>query len=305
MHDINEILKKYKVHPKKYIKKGKIIYVEASEKKYIIKENKIDKVILDYLKSRSFNYMPEKLTNKNDKYDIMEYIEEYEIPKEQKIIDLINLVSLLHNKTTHYKETKEDDYKEIYEDINNNIEYLYSYYNDLITIIETKIFMSPSEYLIARNITLIYETLYNTKEQLEKWYKIVKENKKHRLVVLHNNLEIDHILINEKKYLISWNKAKIGMPIIDLLKLYKRTAHDFEFSELLKLYEKNYPLKEEEKRLFFILISLPPKIELKENEYENTKEATKMIEYIYKTKIFISPYNSNERPKNNSHKNEN
>ena len=303
MHEINEILKKYKIHPKKYTKIKNVLYIETSTKKYIIKENKIDKKIIDYLKSRNFNYIPEKITEEKDKYEIMEYIEEYEIPKEQKIIDLINLISLLHNKTTHYKELTENDYKEMYEDISNNIEHLYSYYNDMMTIIETKVYMSPSEYYIARNISLIYEVLYSTKEQLEKWYQIIKNEKKQRQVVLHNNLELDHILINKNKYLISWNKSKIGLPIFDLTKLYKKTAGDIEFEEILKLYEKNYPLKEEEKKLFFILISLPPKIEKKETEYESTKEATRIIEYIYKTKMFVSPYNSNERPENNSHKN--
>lgn len=301
MHEINEILKKYNIHPKKYEKNKNVIYVETDGKKYVVKERKTEQKILEYLKSRSFNYMPERITNEKEKYEIMEYIEEYDIPKEQKIIDLINLISLLHNKTTHYKEAKEDDFKEIYEDINNNIEHLYTYYNDIMTIIETKVYMSPSEYLTARNISLIYETLYNLKEELEKWYKLVKEKKKQRLVVLHNNLEIDHILVNKNKYLISWNKSKIGMPIFDLYKLYKTSALEFEFGELLKLYEKNYPLKEAERKLFFILISLPPKIEKKETEYESTKEAGKIIEYIAKTKEFTSPYDFNKTQKDNSH----
>ena len=304
MHEINEILKKYNLNPKKYIRNKNVIYIETNNKKYVIKKCNTSKTILDYLKSRNFNYLPEKLTDDKE-YEIMEYIEEYDIPKEQKIIDLINLVSLLHNKTTHYKETTEDDYKEIYEDINNNIEHLYSYYNDLMTIIETRIYMSPSQYVIARNISLVYEMLYYAKEELENWYKIVKENKKQRLVVLHNNLRIDHILINKNKYLISWDKSKIGIPIFDLFKLYKNTALEFEFEELFKIYEKNYPLKDDERKLFLILISLPPKIENRETEYENTKEAGKIIEYMYKTKMFVSPYNPNERPKDNTHKNKN
>ena len=32
------------------------------------------------------------------------------MPEEQKMIDMINLVSLLHSKTTFYKEVDEDDY---------------------------------------------------------------------------------------------------------------------------------------------------------------------------------------------------
>lgn len=302
MYEINEILKKYDLHPRKYKKNKKTTYIETENGKYIIKKkNNKNKYIYDYLKSRNFDYIP-KIINENEEYEITTYIEEYNIPKEQKMIDLINLVSLLHNKTTHFKEITEDNYKEIYEDINNNIEHLHSYYEDLITMIETKVYMSPCEYLIARNITKIFETLYFSKKELDNWYDLVKEKTKQRLVVLHNNLELEHFLTNEKKYLISWDKSKIGMPLFDIYKLYKKHALEFEFSEILKLYEKNYPLLEEEKRLLFILISIPQKLELNKTEYENTKEAGKLMDYLYKTEKLISPYYSDKRPENNSHK---
>jgi len=302
MYEINEILKKYDLHPRKYKKNKKTTYIETENGKYIIKKkNNKNKYIYDYLKSRNFDYIP-KIINENEEYEITTYIEEYNIPKEQKMIDLINLVSLLHNKTTHFKEITEDNYKEIYEDINNNIEHLHSYYEDLITMIETKVYMSPCEYLIARNITKIFETLYFSKKELDNWYDLVKEKTKQRLVVLHNNLELEHFLTNEKKYLISWDKSKIGMPLFDIYKLYKKHALEFEFSEIIKLYEKNYPLLEEEKRLLFILISIPQKLELNKSEYENTKEAGKLMDYLYKTEKLISPYYSDKRPENNTHK---
>ena len=235
MNEINELLRKYNLHPQKYIKNKSAIYIETQQEKYIIKEKtKENEYIYDYLKSRNFNYLPTRITNQEDKFQITKYIEQYQIPKEQKIIDLITLVSLLHNKTTHYKEVTEDNYKEIYEDINNNIEHLYSYYNDLMTIIESKVYMSPCEYLIARNISKIYESLYFSKEELGKWYNLVKEKQRQRYTVLHNNLELDHFIINENKYLISWDKAKIGIPVFDIYKLYKKHALDFEFNEILK-----------------------------------------------------------------------
>lgn len=303
MLEINEILKKYELKPRKYTKEKNVTFIETEAGKYAVKEkNRDNKYILDYLKSRNFDYLPPFLNNQEDKYEITRYIEGYSIPNEQRIIDLIDLVCLLHNKTTHYKEVTEDDYKEIYEDINNNIEHLYSYYNDLITIIESKVYMSPCEYLIARNITTIFDSLLFSKEELEEWYALIKEKKKQRLVVLHNNLEINHFIANEKKYLISWNKAKIGIPVFDIYKLYMKHGLEFNFDEIFKRYEKNYPLSKDEKKLFFILISLPKKITLEKTEYENTKEAGKMIDFIYKTKMFISPYYSDKRPENNSHK---
>jgi hypothetical protein len=306
MQEINELLKKYNLKPKCYKKNNKAILIETGNNKYYIKEKTNDnKDIYDYLKNRNFNYIPKIINNPNDEYEITEFIESYNIPNEQKIIDLINLVSLLHNKTTHYKEVTEDDYKEIYEDIKNNIEYLYGYYNDLISVIDTKVFMSPSEYLIARNISKIFKSLNFANEEIEKWYKLVNKKTKKRLVVLHNNLELDHFITNEKQYLINWDKAKIGIPIFDIFKLYKKHGLEYDFTELFKKYEKNYPLYEDERKLFFVLIALPPKLELTESEYEKTKKISKIIDMICKTERFISPYYLNERPKNNTHKQEN
>lgn len=303
MQEINEIIKKYELKPRKYEKNNKTTIIETDRGKYVVKQKtKDNQYIYDYLKTRNFNYIPKMISKKEDKYEITNYIESYNVPEEQKIIDLIELVSLLHNKTTHYKDITEDNYKEIYEDITNNIKHLYSYYNDLITVIESKVYMSPCEYLIARNISKIFETLEFTNQELEEWYKLVKEKKKQRLVVLHNNLELNHFVENEKKYLISWDKAKIDMPIFDIYKLYMKHGLEYNFEEILKIYEKNYPLYEEEKKLLFILIMLPKKITLEKNEYENTKEAGKIIDFIYKTRTLISPYYSNETPKKDTNK---
>lgn len=303
MLKINEILRKYELKPRKYTKNKNVMLIETDTGKYAIKKKtKNNENILDYLNSRNFNYMPKIINTTNEEYEITNYIESYNIPREQKILDLIDLVALLHNKTTHYKEVTEDDYKEIYEDLSNNIEYLYTYYSDIITIIESKVYMSPSEYVLARNISKIFSILGFLREELESWLLLVKEKKKQRLVVLHNNLDLDHFIVNDRNYLISWNKSKVDIPIFDIYKLYLKHSLEFEFDEIFKRYERNYPLYEEERKLFFILILLPEKLEIEESEYENSKKIGKMIDHLYKTEKFISPYYSKERPENNSHK---
>ena len=44
-----------------------------------------------------------------------EYVEDVNISLEQKALDLIKVVALLHSKTTYFKEVTKDKYKEIYE----------------------------------------------------------------------------------------------------------------------------------------------------------------------------------------------
>ena len=71
-------------------------------------------------------------------------------------MDLIYLLSLLHSKTTFYREVDIDHNKEIYETTINNLDYLNNYYTNLITSIEKEVYMSPSSYLIARNINITW-----------------------------------------------------------------------------------------------------------------------------------------------------
>lgn len=298
MQKINEILKKYNIKPHRYEKNGKVIIVSDEVNKYVIKKNQRNQEIFEYLRNRSFDYYPKILNDSNDSYEISEYIYDDYIPDEQKMLDLIKLVSLLHNKTTHYKEVDFADYKTIYETLSNNIEYLYSYYNDIITLIETKVYMSPSEYLLARNISKIFGSLNFSKQELEKWYKLVENKTKQRVVVLHNNLDLSHFRSNTKNYLLSWDKAKLGIPIFDLYILYKRHGLDFNFEEILKHYESSYKLQEDEKILFFVLIALPDKIEFNGTLYEQTKRIGKFLDLSYKTENLISPYYTKNEPSN-------
>ena len=155
MRKINEALRKHSLVANRYEKRGKATIVNTNEGRYIYKDSKIDDNILNYLKSRNFDYLPE-IIGKEEDYQISRYVDGFDIPNEQKMLDLVKLVALLHSKTTHYKEIDINDYEEIYEDLDNNLKFLYGYYTDLITTIESKVYMSPSELLLARNISKIY-----------------------------------------------------------------------------------------------------------------------------------------------------
>ena len=289
---INQILKNKGLTAREYRKKGKITIIDTNNGKYIYKEGRLNPQILNYLKSRSFDYMPSFLNNENEAYQLTNYIEDLDIPKEQKILDLIKLTALLHSKTTHYKEIDLDYYEKIYEDLDNNLNYLYIYYTDLITLIETKVYMSPSEFLLARNITKIYDAISENKTRLDKWHTHIKEKRKERRVVLHGNLKLDHFLESDIPYLISWDKAKVGNPVFDIYKLYQNHALDFDFETVLNEYEKIYNLTDDEKELLYILILQPGLINFENSEYQNCQNISKMIDKMYKTNMLILPKKS-------------
>lgn len=220
-----------------------------------------------------------------------EYISDVDEPKEQKIIDLINIVTLLHSKTTMYKEIDIDNYKYIYEQINNQIEDIYNYYNTVMDNIESTIYMSPSNYLISRNISFIYSAIDYAKRNIDYWYKLIENKRKVRVVVNHNNLSLEHYLKEDKPYLISWEKSKIDMPIYDLLTLYNNHYLDFDFTELFKIYLSKYPLTEEETVLFLTIISIPNKIVYNQSEYQTVLNVRRQLDYIYKTSELVKEYN--------------
>ena len=261
--------------------------------KIVLKKKKNNDLnnVYKYLKSRSFDYFPEPITIDN-LYEVYPFLEDTYEPSEQKATDIMHLLGLLHSKTTFYREIDIDKNKEIYENISDELEYLNNFYNDLITMIEKEVYMSPSGYLIARNINIIFGSIYYAKHNLEEWYKKIDNNKNERVVNIHNNISLDHYIKNEKPYLISWNKSRIDSPIYDLLSFYKNHYLDFDFDDLFHFYESGYPLKEDERLLLFTYMAIPYKIEILSDEYEMCIKINKMIEYLYKTSNLIMNYHS-------------
>ena len=287
-NNLREILAKYDVPINKItiLSNAKIV-----DDKVVVKERKNDDIdkTYSYLKSRSFDYFPEPIAML-DKYELYPYIDSGYEPKEQKAMDLMYLLSLLHSKTTFYREVDIDRNKEIYENVVNDLDYLNNYYSDLITSIEKEVYMAPSSYLIARNINIIFESIYYSRNMIESWYKKIENNKNERVVNIHNNITLDHYIKSEKPYLISWNKSRIDSPIYDLLSFYKNHYLELDFDDLFNYYESSYPLKEEEKLLLFSYMSIPDKIELENDEYRMCIKINKMIDYLYKTSNLIMNY---------------
>lgn len=280
-----DLLDKHDLKVDKYTIKGKTTIVNTPLGQFALNENKGNN-IYKYLKSRNFDYFPNIFDYNNDSI-MFEYIDNIDYDDNQKAFDIIHLIALLHSKTTYYKEITPDEYKSIYEEIKKKINYINNYYLDIINIIESKIYMSPYEYLVARNISKIFECINYCKYSIDSWYEIVKDKKRKRVVTLHNNLKLDNLIKNKDSYLISWNKSKVDLPIYDFVNFYNNYALDFDFDDLLKEYERIFPLTDEEKNLMFVLISIPNKIEYTSNEYEMVKIIRKQLDKIYKTEELL------------------
>lgn len=293
MTNDEKILNKYKLNPKriKYLKKVKIIDTDKGIYTLKVKTSNNDK-IYTYLENRNFeNFLPQ-LNSFSEPYEIHEYIKESEISKEDKALNLIYILSILHTKTTVYENTNLDSIKEIYETNLKELEHLDYYYHDLQDYIENKVYMSPAEYLLIRNVTNIYNAIIYSRETLEKWYNEKLKQTKERQVLLHNNISTEHFLLcKDNAYFINWNKAKRGYPIYDLLTFFKNEYQDLEFESLYNLYQKKYKYTPDEELLLFALIAKPWKITLTNNHYNDTIVVRNLIEYIEKGSKLVSKEN--------------
>lgn len=261
--------------------------VKIIDNKYVIKKKKKDiNNIYNYLLSRSFDYFP-SIVKEEDKKIYYNYLPDIDEPNEQKISDLLHLLSLLHNKTTFYKEVDLDNYKYIYENINEKIDDVKNYYDNLMDIIDSQVYMSPTNYLIARNISIIYNSLMYAKEGIDRWYKLIENNRKIRLVTIHNNVKLEHYVKSDKPYLLSWDNSKVDMPIYDIISVYKNHFLDFDFVSLLNEYFNKYPFSKEEMILFLAIISIPEKIGYNNSEYKTAINVRHIIDYIYKTSDIV------------------
>ena len=285
MNLFSDLTSKNNLKVNKYTVKGKSIIIDTDNGKYALKKDNNIR-LFKYLESKNYHHFP-KVIDYTRESSMYEYIEDIKYDEEERALDLIRTLALLHNKTSFYKEVTEFEIKELYEDILSKINYITNYYIDLINVIESKIYMSPSEYLLARNISKVFSATYYCKNELEKFLTENKDIKRKRVVTLHNNVDTTNLLRNEHSYLISWNNSSVDMPIYDIINFYDKRCLDFDFEFLLTEYEKINPLKKEEKTLLFILISLPYKVEFTTNEYQNTKNIRKFLDKIYKTEYIL------------------
>ncbi len=296
MNNSIEVLKSiYK--PLKHTIVGRVTILETTSGNYVVKEKNNDiRSLFNYLLDRNFTNFPRLIDGTRKDINVYEYLEDNPTPNEQRMFDLIDTISLLHAKTSYHKEVTEDKYQEIYDNIHNNILYLRGLYNEYYEEYLPLRYLSPSESLLLINISKIFDALNFCEERLNNWYDMVKEETKQRVSVIHNNLKVSHLIRNKDNYLISWDKACVDTPILDIVNLYHNEYFNYDFGPILENYFKKFSLKDEEKELLFILIAIPLELKMDEkSEFKKTNIVREKIDYVFKTEILLRPYYSKEK----------
>lgn len=282
MNDIDSVYNIYK--PLKVDKINSCYLLDTIEGKIIVKANsKIDySSLFKYLNSRSFKSFP-KLIDIRDNNTIFEYQEDIVIDDNQKALDLIKTMALLHSKTCYFKDVSSDIFIDIYNSLKNNVFYLEDSFNSYFDsfIIEDAII--PSHNLFLNNFSSFYGAIKCQKDLIEKWYLNVKDLNKMRVCVNHNNLSLDHFIKNESEYLISWDKYVIDTPVLDFVYFYKKEWGSLEFTQLFESYDNIFHLLDNERMLLCILLLDIDNIDFYESEFNNCLKVRKLINYLDKT----------------------
>ena len=274
---------------KKITIKGKVKIYETDNETRVIKPKKKElKSLFEYLERRDFHSFPEIIEERSDTVEY-KYYDENISPFNETSYDeeFIKEIASLHYKTTYQKNVSIKKYKEIYNKLIENIDYLKDHFENTIKEIDGKDFMSPSEYLFARNYTIINSNLLYIEKELNAWYNLVKNKTKERVSIIHNNLKKDNFIRGEKNIITSWDNFLVDTPILDIYKLYKNEYKTMDFNNLLKIYNETYQLNKEEIKLFFIMISMPKKLEKKGSEYTKVCEIKNLLNYTYRTNELI------------------
>ncbi|MCI8548296.1 MAG: hypothetical protein HFJ38_05340 [Bacilli bacterium] len=289
MNNLYETLLKYNIKPQKYkyINKACILYTE--KEKYVVKSKKrVDKdKLYDYLLSRDFTFFLYPENDLTDDYEIYSYLDEIELDRDEKAKDLMFIMSDLHNRTTSYKDIDLDKIKEIYEEKQGRIDYLFHYYNDLEEVFMMKVYNSPAEYLLLRNIDKIYNTLNYSRFLLEDWYKRITNNKKMRISFIHNRISLEHFIAGRDAKLINFDYAKYDCPIYDYIYFYKKHYKELDMDSLYQIYQHKFKFTKEEELLFFIEIIIPDKIRFTNDHYNNCLQVYNLNKYLDTSREFI------------------
>lgn len=289
-NDLKKVIKKYGLVVNKYKNIGKVYFLDTDKGNFCLKKKIDDKGIYSYLKSRKFNNFLEGKADREDYYEITDYVCCSLYSKEEKALEMIYLISMLHNKTTCYKRISIDDVKSFYESFIENIENIKNYYYNFFDEFECDVFLSPSKYLFIRNCSYIYSSLDSCRKCIDKWYFIMKDKSTRRVVLNHNNLELEHLLINENSYLINWENAVFDSPVIDLHNFIRNNYYYIDVESLFRIYISKYQLFSEEYYLLFSLLLLPNKFGFDKDEITNTKNGYNFFSYLTTVTKFVSSY---------------
>ncbi|WP_141431861.1 spore coat protein YsxE [Bacillus sp. 03113] len=190
---------------------------------------------------------------------------------------LFRELARLHTLSAKEMNISKEDRKEHYENtqlvLDKDKEFLEGYIEEC----ERTEYTSPFELLFCLYFQDISQALNFSEKKLKEWYDQTKDHEKVRTVIIHGKLSTEHFLFDDRGYgyFINFEESKVGSPIHDLLLFLSRSLKGYpmqneESVELMSLYFKYFPFKEEEMLLFQSYFAHPGVLIKYLNRYHQT-----------------------------------
>lgn len=230
---VSSVVKHYGLPVKEVIPNNGIYKIITNDNKtYILKKVKNRGVfnIYYFLMSQKFtNFIMPLLTtgnhifmmHDNDAYYLTRFYEDIDYPLDKKLMDYIDLLHKLHQKTIIKKHFDKDQFNRLYKKKLKRLESRFQLLDLFIIECENKKYRSIFDwtYLTRYNdIMYIKNVLVKLQSQIDT---LLEELKLYDYCIIHNNPSIDHFVVtNEHNYLISFDYSTIGLKVHDYVKLF-------------------------------------------------------------------------------------
>ncbi len=287
--------KEYYIQRYCYEKDKKIIELE-DRKIIIIKKTRYDlEKVYQKLKDHNITTILYPLAIDQDNV-YFPFVEDKDFTSDEKAKKMVYDLAIWQNKMTSHMPLDVDKIKKTYEYYKKEITTRTMYYKNMQAIVETKVYMSPSEYVFIRHSSILFSAFAFCQTILEKWYEEMMQKKNDRYVYCHGSFELNHFLTASDGYFLHLENAHEGSPTDDFANFYRKNYQDVDMISTFHFYQLKYPFTPEENLFFQLQIVLPEKIEIYPSNLATTKKLTYFYDYLIRTNEFISAIYQKEQP---------
>ncbi|MES1045785.1 spore coat protein YsxE [Heyndrickxia sp. FSL K6-6286] len=327
--DIHTIIKQYGLNVNFYERYGKSFKVITNEGVFALKRISPQKGT-DFVKNvqmlyhRGYNRIVPiyptmdgryGVLHENDLYYLMPWLpNEEKEDRNEKHQKMFRELARLHTLSVKDIQLSKEQRKEHYDQTVWQWERETEFFEEFLERSEQKWYMSPFELMFCTFYQDIFRAAKYSKEQLEKWYEVSKDQEKGRTVVVHGKISTEHFLYDERGYgyFSNFEQSNILSPIHDLLPFLARTLNTFpkrmdECVDWLNTYLSHFPFREDEKYLFLGYLAYPGPIhqiveeyylnKTKKNEWEFVKQLQRKYWLLKNTEYVVMRMNEIDKQK--------
>ncbi len=209
------------------------------------------------------------------------------IENDIKIRKYFELISYLHNYSFYNLNVNEHYFQQLHDQLLNNIQERFNYYQELIIQYEKMTFRSPTQWYFVMNYYHIYQALEKSHSYLIQFMKLTEGYSRIRVCYNYLNFDYAHILVNHS-CLIAIDHICLQMPVFDLYHFFQNENFLLLNTDiLLNHYFCDITLRDDEKTLLKCLLNIVPCIKFKNNEVDNIYLLTQLMNYIDEVEHFI------------------